>query len=475
MVSCRMASFRLGLFLLVSLLIPGWASNAHANGSYSHIHISQLAVSELPPGPIQTLLSDPLYAPMMEAGSMFPDSGYAISSPYGEEAHWPPFVRAYQEWLTEEYQGDFSSVEAKQNLAFFFGLASHGVADQTYDFMMLTRSEEVDGPLGDVDREADYFIVIDENVQLFTESWAPFAELPAILTTSVDYGSNPSVSDISEATLMDGMGRMEFVIFIQRRAAYNGYVQAWQTYPWLGTHIYNPDANGSLPHVAKLVARSWEALYRRVLETASMDTDLVVATVPEDGAMNFPVDPSESVTLTQLGVVFGYGIKRDQLSPLMRLVDEEGNTVPTSFHTPYNTGIAFFAMLRPTETLQYDHQYRVEISAGVENLIGEESTVPYTYTFRTRCAPDSLASCPPLPPPLVAGPIPTEPPPVEEPDMGVDQGTVPPVDMGTPPPSGGGGCSVVLDPTPTTRLGVTSLGLLLGTALHLRRRRRVAA
>ena len=217
MISCCMASFRLGLFLVVSLLIPGWASVAHANGSYSHIHISQLAVEELPPGPIQTLLSDPLYAPMMEAGSMFPDSGYAISSPYGEEAHWPPFVRAYQEWLTEEYQGDFSSTEAKQNLAFFFGLVSHGVADQTYDFMMLTRSEEVDGPVGDVDREADYFIVIDENVQLFTQAWAPYEELPAIFTTGVGYGSNPAVNDISEATLMDGMGRMEFVIFIQRR------------------------------------------------------------------------------------------------------------------------------------------------------------------------------------------------------------------------------------------------------------------
>ncbi len=470
MISCGMASFRLGLFLLVSLVIPGWASLARANGSYSHIHISQLAVDELPPGPIYDLLSDPLYAPMMEAGSMFPDSGYAISSPYGEEAHWPPFVRAYQEWLTEEYQGDFSTPEAKQNLAFFLGLASHGVADQTYDFMMLTRSEEVDGPLGDVDREADYFIIIDEGVQLFTQSWAPFADLPAILTDSVAYGSNPSVNDISEGTLVEGMGRMEFVIFIQRRAAYNGYVQAWETYPWLGTHIYNPDANGSLPHVAKLVAASWEALYRRVLGTASMDTDLVVATVPVDGAMNFPVDPAESTTLTQLGVVFGYGIRRDQLSPLMRLVDEDGNTVPTSFHTPYNTGIAFFVMLRPTQMLQYDHQYRVEISAGVENLIGEESTVPYTYAFRTRCAPDMLANCPPLPAPLVAGPIPTEPPPLGGADMGVDLGTAP-VDMGTPPPlTGGGGCNVLMSQAGGP--GLLSLGLVLGVGFVARRRRR---
>ncbi len=474
--TCRWLRSASLLAFLVLALAP---SLALANGSYSHIHISQLAVEELPPGPIQTLLSDPLYAPMMEAGSMFPDSGYAIESPYGEEAHWPPFVRAYQEWLTERYQGDFSSVEAKQNLAFFLGLVSHGVADQTYDTMMLARSEEIDGPVGDVDREADYFIVIDENVQLYTQSWAPFSDLPGILADGVDYGSNPSVSDILETTLRDGMGRMQFVIFIQRRAAYGGYVQAWETYPWIGTHIYNPDANGSLPHLAKLVAAHWGATYRRVLGTASMDTDLVVATVPNDGAMNFPVDPAESRTLTQLGVLFGYGITRDQLSPLMRLVDEEGNTVPTTFHTPYNTGIAFWAMLRPTEVLQYDHQYRVEISAGVQNLIGEESTVPYTYTFRTRCAPDMLANCPLLPPPLVAGPIPTEPPPLGGTDLGVDLGTVPPVDMGTtPPPSTGGGCSVAVVAAPAASswpAPVASLGLALGVALRLRRRRRVAA
>jgi hypothetical protein len=154
-------------------------------------------------------------------------------------------------------------------------------------------------------------------------------------------------------------------------------------------------------------------------------------------------------------------------------VDEEGTTVPTTFHTPYNTRIAFFAMLRPTEMLQYDHQYRVEISAGVENLIGEESTVPYTYTFRTRCSPELLANCPPLPPPLVAGPIPTEPPPLGGTDLGVDLGA-PPVDMGTTPPaSTGSSCSAV--PSTTHAHGLELASLALAAALGLRRRRRVTA
>mgnify|MGYP000511750051 CR=1 FL=1 len=88
--TCRWLRSASLLAFLVLALAP---SLALANGSYSHIHISQLAVEELPPGPIQTLLSDPLYAPMMEAGSMFPDSGYAIESPLGwmpryEDLNW---------------------------------------------------------------------------------------------------------------------------------------------------------------------------------------------------------------------------------------------------------------------------------------------------------------------------------------------------------------------------------------------------
>ena len=84
-----------------------------------------------------------------------------------------------------------------------------------------------------------------------------------------------------------------------------------------------------------------------------------------------------------------------------------------------------------------------------------------------------------LPPPLVAGPIPTEPPPLGGTDLGVDLGTVPPVDMGTtPPPSTGGGCSVAVVAAPTASswpAPVASLGLALGVALRLCRRRRVAA
>jgi hypothetical protein len=460
------------VLLALALALPlSSPSSARANGAYSHIHISQLAVSELPPGPIRDLLEDPLYAPMYEAGSMFPDSGYAVSHAYGEEAHWPPFVRAYQEWLTETYQGDFSSPEAKERLAFFLGLASHGVADQTYDTMMLARSEEVDGPVAEVDTEADYFLIIDQNVLLYTEAWAPYAPLPSIFADSVVYGADPAVSSVDESTLQDGMGRMGFVIFVQRRAAYNGYLHAWNTYPWLGTHIYNPDAAGSLPHLAKLVAKSWQALYRRVQGVSSMDTDLVVATVPEDGAMNFPVDPAESRTLTQLGVVFGYGIKRDQLRPLMRLVDERGDTVPTTFHTPYNTNIAFFAMLRPSQALEHNHQYRVEVSAGVENLAGESASVPYTYTFRTRCAEDALSDCPPLPPALVTGAIPTAPPPLVSRDAGVDAGP-PAVDAGVHVnPSGGGGCHAGAGAVGARAPGLAALGLALLLGVGRRRRR----
>ena len=422
--------------LLASSFAPASAS---ANGSYSHIYVSQLAVEELPNGVLRDLLRDPNYRVMYEAGSMFPDSGYAASSPYGEEAHWPPFIRAYAEWLVETYAGDFSSDAAKEHLAFYLGVASHGVADQIYDFTILKRSEEIDGDEGDIDREADYLLIAREHTMIDPEPIAPYSDLGGIFADSIAYGSSPSVDAITVETMMNGMTTMDGVIRIQDRVAYNLYLDAYETYPWLATHIVNPEATGSLPHLAKLVAAHWETAYARARGVATMDTDLFVGSIPDDGAVNFPVDPAASTAQTQIGIVFGYGIQRDQARDLIRLVDPEGTTVATTFHTPYNTSRPFFAMLRPAAALEYDTTYTVEISAGVRNLVDDESTAPTTFSFRTRCAPEALDDCPALPAPLVADPVPSEAP-VRPRDAGVaDAGTA---DAGvTPPTTTGGGCS----------------------------------
>ena len=140
-------------FAALFLCVPAVAS---ANGSYSHVHISQLAADGLPPGELATLLADPDNRAALEAGSMFPDSGYAIEDEYGEIAHWEPFLGALIAQLRATHGGDYASPEAQRQVAFALGVASHGIADQTYDTTLLARAYEVDGPEDDA-RPVDQF------------------------------------------------------------------------------------------------------------------------------------------------------------------------------------------------------------------------------------------------------------------------------------------------------------------------------
>ena len=414
------------LLVAFSCLVPRWAA---ANGAYSHIHVSQLAVGYLPAGELRDLLADPQVAPALEAGSMFPDSGYVFHDAYGEEVHWPRFQNAYLGFLRERYAGDFTTLTAQREAAFLLGDMSHGLADQVYDYTLLDRALEVDGdgPVS-ADELADYFLVVDRGVLLETEAWGPYDDLSRVLTERVGTPTTPE-------TLADGMAGMESVIFVQALLGPGRYLEAWNAYPFLGTHIYNPDAPGSLPHLGEVVAAHLQAAWRRLRGEASMDTDLVTFTMPPDGGQNFPVDASEvGDAYRRIGLVFSYGVRRSQVAPLLSLRDPDGAPVAFGLRTPYGGELRNFLMLVPDAALAHDTEYTVEVAPGVENLDGERSTVPYAFSFRTRCPPERLDDCPPLPAPLVTGPIPTElPSPEDVVEPGPDAGGFEP-DAGTPAP-----------------------------------------
>jgi hypothetical protein len=402
----------MSLFALSALALLTCASppQAHANGGYTHIYISQLAVALLPPGPLRDLLTDPAFTYAYQAGSIFPDSGYAADDDYGEQAHWAPFQEAYLEHLRDLYQGDYSAEAARAQVAFLMGMASHGLADQIYDTTLLARAFAMgDAADGDFDRLADYFVILDIGARLSVRPWAPYADISAVFRDRVGYA-------VSEATLTRGMEIMSGVVTLQPRAARNEYLSTWALYPWLGTHINNPAAPGSLPHLGDLVASHWLTLWDRLHGVASIDTHLLTATLPLADAQNFPVDPALS-PYHRVGLVFGYGVSRAQIQDKLRLLDPSGAAVPTRLLTPYNGDLRYFMMLEPIDPLAFNTRYTVELSPGVESLQGERSAITYRASFTTQCDPDAPDACPPLPPPLVAGPIPTtvpSPPPAED-------------------------------------------------------------
>lgn len=409
------------LFVLaVAFSLP---TDAFAIGAYSHIHISQVAAAALSPGDdLRDIMAAPEIAAAYEAGSMFPDSGYAVDDYYGELTHWPEFQGPYLAFLRDKWAGDFSSDAARAEAAFLLGDMSHGLADQIYDSTLMDRGLEVDGQ-GDVspDELVDYFLVVDHDVLLTTQAWGPYDELAPVITAAGH--------SVTPETLERGMGRMQGVIYLQGVLGPARYLEAWQSYPWIGTHIYNPEAPGSIPQLGAIVAAHWQTAWKRLHGTASMDTDLVVATLPPDGAENFPVDATEVGTAYfRIGLALGWGVRRSQVTPLLTLRSSAGQDVPVAVRTAYQRSVGNYVMLVPQTGLDYDTEYTVELAAGAQNLDEEATTEPYTFSFRTRCAPEHLDDCPPLPPPLETGDIPTELPnddPTDVVEPGPDAGSWP--------------------------------------------------
>ncbi|MCA9523142.1 MAG: Ig-like domain-containing protein [Myxococcales bacterium] len=393
---------------LVMLASP----SARANGAYTHIRMSQIAESELPPGPLKDLMSDPAIRPWYEAGSMFPDSGYAAQDGYGELGHWPPFQNAYIQHIIETYGENLDSELARQHIAFLLGAMAHGLEDQIYDSTLRARGFEVDGdPTKDSDRLTDYFTVIDAGVLLSTKAMAHYEEIAAIFLAGDNY-------QVSVDTLKYGMSLMQAVILAQKSIAKAYYLDAWNNYPWIGTHYFDPAAPGSVPHLGALAAKLWQVVWKRLHQTATIDDDLVIGTIPVDGSENVPIDATESEAYRRIGIVFGFAVTRSQAAPFLKILDPDGNSVPLNVRSPYNGEIRNFLMLQPKQALAYDTLYTVVIEAGVESLSGLVTTTPHSFQFRTRCAPDKLDDCPPLPAPLVTGPIPTSVPGTDASDVG---------------------------------------------------------
>src|SRR5262245_9807785 len=106
--------------------------SARANGQSTHLWITHDALDHLPEGALREFLTRPELRKMLDNGTMFPDGGYPQNDPYAEIAHWEPFQGAYFDWILTEHDPPYVD-EGAENLAFLFGMASHGMADQVFD------------------------------------------------------------------------------------------------------------------------------------------------------------------------------------------------------------------------------------------------------------------------------------------------------------------------------------------------------
>ncbi len=430
------------VLLAASLAALGPAA-ARANGLVSHVHIADLALEALPPGDLRDLLADPALLEVYRAGSVFPDTGYAADDPYGEMAHWEPFTEAYLQYIRETYGPDFESPEARQHVAFLMGQASHSMADQWFDSLFMARVEQYDGSSEELDTGAEPWLIVEHQPDAEIEGWVDAATINRVFAEELSY-------EPSEATIERGMELVVTAIRMLYLFAEDLYESYWRQMPWGATHYYlGQEAPGSLPHIAEVVARYWQVLWLR-LHDQDEPVDSFLMSWPPDGFVNFEVDPASIET--RIAAAFGHGVDRGTLTEEnVRLLDAGGSEVPSRARFIYGSEFGNVVLVRPRETLEYDQEYTLELGTGLVLMDRRSPDEPVRFSFRTRCAPDRLEDCPPLPDPWEppegppelpgdeadagpddAGPDDAEPADADQLDAGADAGEEPDVE--------GGGC-----------------------------------
>ncbi|MBX3249918.1 MAG: Ig-like domain-containing protein [Myxococcales bacterium] len=408
--------FQWGVIVVLGMMT--FAAPARANGIVSHMHISDLALRRLPAGPLRDLLSDPDLVPIYRAGSVFPDSGYAADDAYGEICHWEPFTTAYVRWIRDRFGDDLSSDEARVHVAFLMGQASHGLADQIFDSLFMARTTAYDGTSDNLDVGAEAWLVVEHDPMNLIDGFVPASEMVDVFAThpALLEGHAPTVAAFER-------GRDQIVRGVRAVYAFGAfwYDMYWIEMPWAATHYYAADnVPGSLPHLAGFVTAYWQVLWARLRGTDTLAESLI-GTWPEDGAVNFETRHERIESRAMM--VLGHGIDRATLTPEhVRLLGPDGEAVASTARFIYGSPFANAVLVRPWADLDYDTEYTIELGEGIADIDGRTLPSVERFSFRTRCAPDRLEDCPPLPAEWERPENPTPPP--------RDAGTRPRVDAG---------------------------------------------
>ncbi|MCB9761145.1 MAG: Ig-like domain-containing protein [Alphaproteobacteria bacterium] len=371
-------------------LLLALAPVALANGQTTHAWITAHALAHLPEGELRDLLTDEALQPMLYNGAMFPDGGYAVDDDYGELAHWEPFQTAYRDWILEHHPPPFTDTGA-QHVAFLMGLASHGMADQTFDAMFMQLSRQYDAEAGwaegdSLDEASDVVYASILGPWEPPEPWFP-GELFVQLYAD-DFGHSVTVGQMEDGQDLLGAA----IAFVGLASEYPASVDRYTAqFPWAAEHIADGDMPGSPPCEGAIVARYWQQLWDTLNGTATLDPPLM-ATVPEDGGMGHEqrFDTGES----RVHLVFKRGLSRDT-------VNTDTITVAAADGTPHPVEVELFygqdshvVNLHPLEDWAPDTDYVVTVHPGIVSFDGL-SLGTQTMTFSTTPPPDPPDDTPP--------------------------------------------------------------------------------
>ena len=356
-----------------ALFFWSMVATAQANGQTTHLWITWEAVELLPEGDLKTLLSDESNHAMLGNGTMFPDGGYAVDHDYGETAHWEPFQSRFAEWILETFDGAFDG-EAAPYWAFYFGMTSHGMADEFFDSLYMERSKVYDADAWSdgqtLDVSSDFVWASLTGAQTPPELWIP----DSLAQLFADHGV-----DVDRETLESGQTMLAAAIDLVGLAGSDpAYAETHASiFPWACSHLDSETVPGAPLHEATVVALYWEALWAQW----HGDPDLrVIATVPDDGSLAHS-DAAEDVE-SRVSVVFSRGMTDDaSIQEELSITSNEGTH---HFEADLFYGQSSHVVnLHATEGWAPDAEHVVKLSAEITSSDGAALGGERSFTFST--------------------------------------------------------------------------------------------
>lgn len=370
-----------------TLAAPGIA---RGNGGNSHTWISLHAIEHLPDGKLRELLTRPELQTMIVNGSVFPDGGYVVDDDYGEMSHWEPFIEAYVRWMRDHFDVPLNTGKAAEHTAFLMGVASHGMADQVFDatFMDAARIHDAanwsETLLEDFDTATDVMLVADTGVNYLDHlPWVPADDISALYRDAFGYDVSPGVLDSTQELLH------RFVLnFAVSSAMEPQTVQDFRDqYPWASEHLMEEVSVGAPPCEGKVVADYMLALWDRLHDESGMQ-NYVIATHPRDGDPGHPTD--YTAVESQVVVVFGSGIERDQLDGKFEIRDSTGRSYEFTAGTQWGTEVGNLVKLKPLQDWAEDEVFTVTLAPGLVTNDGLTLEEPWSFTFSTAAAAEPV-------------------------------------------------------------------------------------
>jgi hypothetical protein len=379
----RPLAFPLLLAGLLGLLSVA-AGDARANGQTTHVWITEQALLHLEEGALATLLRSPTMRDPLLNGAMFPDGGYAVNDGYGEIAHWEPFQQAYLQWIRETFSPPWDQGEAAGHLAFLMGLGSHGMADEVFDSLFMERSRIYDpgwdGGTSNLDTASDVLFAAEVGGIVPPALWLPIEVVTPLFNEQLGYPVEAATIESGHNLLFAALAFTEWGRTDEERLS-----TFRSEFPWTADNLSNLDVPGSPFREARVVARYWEDLWRRLHEPEVWSSP-VLEVVPVPGSYAHPTDSSQ--VEARLHLSFSRGVEGGSLTAIS-VHDAAGNTLPVEVEHHYGN-FSHAVHVLPTQDWPLNETVELRIAAGLMNFDGVDSVEDWSASFST--GPDPTTS-----------------------------------------------------------------------------------